>query len=458
MCDTNSTHPPGATHLETSLLEQHVVPAIGCVTCAFLLLSPMKAILKARRQGTLGDLNPFPWMFMGMNGFAYLVYALMMSPADWYLVGSSAFAFLCGFYYTSAAFRLASDRMFRKLEALTYITVVTFLLIFCIVSQLANAATRLTIIGFTGALVNILMYASPLSTVQLVLRERSAASIHLPLALTATANSLLWASYGFAINEPFLYVPIGMGLLFNIILLMLKLLFFSSTKARPGYEQQLSHSVPQPYFLTCMRYCSDPWARAPCTGSQAIPQPMLPSPSSSSRLHVENMVRACCPICLDKIDKSLNGSSCIELSCTHVLCVPCASKCSVGGHEKCPVCRHPHLLDPSELRSRKETWRYVASFLPQHDEKENRAPPQLPLKKAAWPLMSSASACFVHTASTMASGAKVGCEAPLARSPRSPLLMAPRAHGGIHLDNSRARTYAHSTWRPREAPIVVHRM
>lgn len=35
----------------------------------------------------------------------------------------------------------------------------------------------------------------------------------------------------------------------------------------------------------------------------------------------------------------------------------CATKCGSSGHENCPVCRHPHLLDPSKLKSRKETWR-----------------------------------------------------------------------------------------------------
>ena len=63
-----------------------------------------------------------------------------------------------------------------------------------------------------------------------------------------------------------------------------------------------------------------------------------------------------CPVCLDPM-----RSDAITLSCSHVLCSPCATKCSGAGHARCPVCRHPHLLDPAVLRERRAKWRSAYS-------------------------------------------------------------------------------------------------
>eukprot|EP00966_Prymnesium_polylepis_P041234 956693-Prymnesium_polylepis.1 len=51
------------------------------------------------------------------------------------------------------------------------------------------------------------------------------------------------------------------------------------------------------------------------------------------------------------------GKKLIELSCTHCLCDGCASKMSDSGMRKCPICRHPHLLDPMILKMRSSAWR-----------------------------------------------------------------------------------------------------
>ena len=61
---------------------------------------------------------------------------------------------------------------------------------------------------------------------------------------------------------------------------------------------------------------------------------------------------AMCPICMMRPMRRP-----IELSCTHILCSGCATKMAGAGMEKCPVCRHPHLLDPKLLAERSTVWR-----------------------------------------------------------------------------------------------------
>jgi len=58
-----------------------------------------------------------------------------------------------------------------------------------------------------------------------------------------------------------------------------------------------------------------------------------------------------CPICLGVMEQPM------VLTCSHALCTTCATVCSASGHSRCPVCRHPHLLDPKLLNERREKWR-----------------------------------------------------------------------------------------------------
>lgn len=67
-----------------------------------------------------------------------------------------------------------------------------------------------------------------------------------------------------------------------------------------------------------------------------------------------------CPICMDPFAWATpggRGKKLIELGCTHVMCRDCAAKMAGVGMQKCPICRHPQLLDPKVLAARSEAWR-----------------------------------------------------------------------------------------------------
>jgi hypothetical protein len=65
-----------------------------------------------------------------------------------------------------------------------------------------------------------------------------------------------------------------------------------------------------------------------------------------------------CPVCLEKQSNSAGSRvMLLTLQCSHQLCCGCAVKCASNGLSSCPVCRHPHLLDPELLSKRTEEWR-----------------------------------------------------------------------------------------------------
>lgn len=62
-----------------------------------------------------------------------------------------------------------------------------------------------------------------------------------------------------------------------------------------------------------------------------------------------------CPVCLDPMKDGEKRP--VTLTCAHTLCADCATKSDDAGHSACPVCRHPHLLDPELLAARRLRWR-----------------------------------------------------------------------------------------------------
>jgi len=78
----------------------------------------------------------------------------------------------------------------------------------------------------------------------------------------------------------------------------------------------------------------------------------------SSALHRWGGTLAC-PICMDPFAWAHGGKGkkLIELRCTHVTCRDCAAKMARAGMVKCPICRHPQLLDPKVLAARSAAWR-----------------------------------------------------------------------------------------------------
>jgi hypothetical protein len=79
--------------------------------------------------------------------------------------------------------------------------------------------------------VNLLFfYGAPLFSIAKVLKERNSASIHIWTMVTNTANGCFWTAYGFAVQDPFIYVPNGLGALLGFAQVILVVLFPRNTQ------------------------------------------------------------------------------------------------------------------------------------------------------------------------------------------------------------------------------------
>jgi len=83
------------------------------------------------------------------------------------------------------------------------------------------------IVGYVVNINTIFFYGAPLSRISTVLKTKKSDTLHFPTMVTNSLSAGLWVAYALApqINDPFIYVPSGLGLAFGILQFVLWIVF-----------------------------------------------------------------------------------------------------------------------------------------------------------------------------------------------------------------------------------------
>ena len=176
---------------------------------------PLKSVLKARRERTLGSLNPLPFTAQAANAAGWIGYTFVLAPKD--LTAASLI-----FWPNQLGLLKTRD---RQLAIILFFSFVLSLIGAVGVLTRMNQHELQNLWGFTANAILLMYYAAPLSTVWTVISTKSAATLHWPLALMQIINGCLWLGYGLAIEDPFVWVPNGIGACTGALLTTLVVIF-----------------------------------------------------------------------------------------------------------------------------------------------------------------------------------------------------------------------------------------
>lgn len=250
-----------------------------------MFAAPYRDIKTAVDRGSLGDLNPTPWAFMLGNCCGWVIYSYLLQ--NLFIFFANAPGFVLSVYFNMCAVKLQyedhrANEMRRSFvtflessrrnnagndyngeegnhqhnndenawqkakdlgklvvqvtsqqtpapagqEKLVVAMVLAWLAVISIISFADfDPETRQLIIGFVVNGNLLFFYGAPLSTIFKVLKTRNSASIHVRTMVTNTLNGSFWTAYGFAVKDPFIYVPNGIGALLGVIQFCLCILF-----------------------------------------------------------------------------------------------------------------------------------------------------------------------------------------------------------------------------------------
>ncbi|GBF97258.1 hypothetical protein Rsub_09949 [Raphidocelis subcapitata] len=219
-----------------SVLLTTVAPALGCIVAWAMFLSPLRAVLQVRKSKAIGAFNPLPLVAMWANCAGWLVYSYL--TRDIYVLASNEPGLILATFMTITCYGFADEKARERL--------LTGVLFFSLLLSCAGAfitfgglthEAMVSTWGFVTVAILLIFYAAPLSSIAEVLSTRSSAALNEPLAFAAIVNGALWAAYGWAVADPFIWAPNFVGAAFGLLQVALCKTFPSKASDRVQFEE-----------------------------------------------------------------------------------------------------------------------------------------------------------------------------------------------------------------------------
>jgi solute carrier family 50 (sugar transporter) len=211
-----------------------------------LFLAPIPTIKDVMAAGTVGSLPMLPYSVMTSNAFMWCTYGFMKSQAS--IWSCNGIGFVLAMYYCFQFALRVPNKNRHFLDASTptlpgtvkhhFVGVSAVLALTTLVAVVKPfAANTANVIGNVAVLICIIMFASPLSVIQLVLRTKSAESIPLPFTVMSCLNCFSWVVFGwYKLKDINVWLPNILGLTFGVVQVILKLVFYGQDKSLPTYS------------------------------------------------------------------------------------------------------------------------------------------------------------------------------------------------------------------------------
>jgi solute carrier family 50 (sugar transporter) len=206
------------------------------IASIFVLMSPIPTMATIKRDRSVGNLPLLPYSSMIASTYLWCVYGLLKNePNIW---GTNCIGLALGLYYF-VTFQKFTPKSSTNLPGTVHQHMQFVLLIISVAtllpllrSVLFNIIDTTEAVGKAGVFLCIAMFASPLSALKTVLETKSAKSIPLPFTISSIINCWLWSVFGwFQMNDPNVYFPNLLGLIFGLMQLALKV-YYSDSKLR----------------------------------------------------------------------------------------------------------------------------------------------------------------------------------------------------------------------------------
>lgn len=192
----------------------------GLVSMGIFLNPYFEAMPRIKAQGTVGKMPMLPYSAMTGQGLVWTCYGLLLhNPAVWSpnVVSLAMGAYYCWTYSQFCREEADKLQVRHHLLGLAAITGICSIAVLGLPKELG-----LTMLGFTGNVMTMAMFGGPLAAMRTVIREKSTRALNLGFTLVVNLNCNLWFFYAyFVLNDPFIYVQDGIGLLLTTVQLAL---------------------------------------------------------------------------------------------------------------------------------------------------------------------------------------------------------------------------------------------
>eukprot|EP00293_Proteomonas_sulcata_P011315 CAMPEP_0184291994 /NCGR_PEP_ID=MMETSP1049-20130417/3852_1 /TAXON_ID=77928 /ORGANISM="Proteomonas sulcata, Strain CCMP704" /LENGTH=229 /DNA_ID=CAMNT_0026599595 /DNA_START=633 /DNA_END=1322 /DNA_ORIENTATION=+ len=197
-------------------LLKNVAPVVGVFTSTAIGFGPLTAVLKARKNRSLGDINPDPFPVLFGNAIGWIIYAA--ATRNIYIYGGNVVNVMMGIWYLMTAYGLTtSEGLRRKMEILTVLFTGLWTVLGFYCAMIDDEAFRINLLGIVCNVIVIILFASPLTTAIKVIQTKNSVSISRPFAAIQLVNCGLWTGYGLAVGDYYVWVPNTIAFVLGVI-------------------------------------------------------------------------------------------------------------------------------------------------------------------------------------------------------------------------------------------------
>lgn len=213
----------------------------GILTSLAIYLADWSKIAKVVRDNNIGHYNALPNAMNFIKSFAWALYGLVVK--DYFifsscLVGMNICMHYCLSIYHLTTFKTQRTICIMLLVSQTFLLIIAAISLFIIVPFDPDRSLGKRISGSTGIVILLLYFIVPLLKIKQVIEIKDASSISLPLAITTGISCFVWGSYGFALNDPYIFISNIFGI-FTVTVQISLIMFYRHSHS----------SVPHVYSL-----------------------------------------------------------------------------------------------------------------------------------------------------------------------------------------------------------------
>nr|XP_043612276.1 bidirectional sugar transporter SWEET17-like [Erigeron canadensis] len=225
------------------------VGIIGNIISVLMFLSPAKTFWQIVKKGSTEEFESLPYICTLLNSSLWTYYGIT-KPGSYLVATVNGFGILVEIVYISLFLIYAPPRTRAKTAKVAFVVDVLVFVGAVLATQFGmEGDMRIDVIGFMGAALNIVMYASPLSAMRLVVTTKSVEYMPFLLSLFLFLNGGVWTFYAFLVQDWFLAVPNGTGFIFGFAQLALYSIYRKSKPSKIISHDDLDRGSQHEHLL-----------------------------------------------------------------------------------------------------------------------------------------------------------------------------------------------------------------
>ncbi|KAK7350720.1 hypothetical protein VNO77_09623 [Canavalia gladiata] len=199
---------------------------LGNVISFMVFLAPVPTFYQIYKKKSTEEFHPLPYIVALFSSMLWIYYALVKNNATLPLITINSFGCVIETIYLVIFLVYATKKIrLSTIKILLLLDVFGFGGMLLSTLYLTKGSKRLAVIGWICLVVNISVFASPLSAVKRVITTKSVEFMPFGLSFCLTLNAIMWFFYGLLLKDYYVALPNTLGFLFGIIQMVLYLIY-----------------------------------------------------------------------------------------------------------------------------------------------------------------------------------------------------------------------------------------